>query len=283
MYIHKDFAMRQARRFYQQGLTLIELLVVLVILVALAGILIPQLPNMITKAHTASSATSLGEANKAVQHFEQLYLKDPNNLDNLVPDATGANLIDYLPALTPTSTTTASGTDVIPVTLDTNSFAALNAAGITTVSNLVATKAGLDSNNGTPTFNPYNTSTPVTTLTSTSVVSGLAVSAVVKTLRPNAGAKDVYVAFGIGQNSDLTGHTINTAPYHFDDDTTAQAVDKYTRFLAVYKVEGTSTDGTTSVALSGPAQFVGVVGMHSDGVINSGNEVGDYLNTNKLN
>src|SRR5437667_192551 len=80
----------------RRGLTLIELIVVLVILVALAGILIPMLPNMLTRAHTATGASNNSEINKFVQTYEQLFQSYPTDLDNLA--GTGAP-VDYLPGV----------------------------------------------------------------------------------------------------------------------------------------------------------------------------------------
>src|SRR5208282_5533765 len=46
------------------GLTLIELIVVMMILIALAGLLIPMLPGMLTRAHTSTCSTNIGECDK---------------------------------------------------------------------------------------------------------------------------------------------------------------------------------------------------------------------------
>lgn len=268
---------RMRRRYSEAGLTLIELLVVLVVLIALAGILIPQLPNMITRSHTTAASTNIGEANKIVQSFEQIYFKDPAKLDNLVPGATGSNLIDYLPNSTGPVTTTAAGGTITVHALTAGEAAALTTAGIDTVSNLIADKATIDTTtDASTTFNPYVTATPTVAVASGSVVASIDPAAIQTTLRPNALATDVFVAFGIGQNSEMTGNVLSTAPYHFDDDQTALPSDKYVRFLAVYKV------ANAAGALE-KAQFAGVIAMHSDGVVAAGSEVGEFFNSNKLN
>jgi len=271
----------------EQGLTLIELLVVLVVLVALAGIIVPQLPNMITKAHTATCSTNIGETSKIVQTFENLYFKDPNNLDNLTDGAT--NLIDYLPGATPgTPGTSAAGGDIGVTTLTQDQVTALKGAGITTVSPLIGTQAAVLSAGQTPTAYPYvtgsgGTITP-TTLASTVSVATLSTAAVQRTLKPTVGAADVYVAFGIGQNSEMTGNVLSQAPTHFDDDPSNQSADRYARFLAVYQVTATAADGVTAISpANGKAQFIGTVAAHSGQVVNASNEVNDYMNTNKLN
>ena len=77
----------------RRGLTLIELIVVLMILIALAGVLIPMLPSMLTRAHNSTSATNLGEICRAITTYQQLNGQYPNNWDALT-DSNG-NLIDY--------------------------------------------------------------------------------------------------------------------------------------------------------------------------------------------
>ena len=57
------------RRAKEAGLTLIELLVVLAVLIALAGIVVPQLPNMLTRSHSAAASTNIPELNKSFQSF----------------------------------------------------------------------------------------------------------------------------------------------------------------------------------------------------------------------
>ena len=277
-------ATRLARRFNRQGLTLIELLVVLAILIALAAILVPQLPNMITKAHTSTGATNIGETAKAIQTFETLFFRDPNGLDNL---ASGTNLVDYLPgAAIGSSNPTAAGGDIVVTTLTAQQVTALNNAGITTVSPLIGTQAALLLAGGTPTAYPYGdpTAGPVTGVALTGLsTASLSATAVQRTLRPSIGTADVYVAFGIGQNSEMTGNTLSQAPTHFDDDTTNQPSDRYDRFLAVYKVTATDASGNAISPPNGKAQFIGTVAVHTGNVVDATNELNDYLNTNKLN
>jgi prepilin-type N-terminal cleavage/methylation domain-containing protein len=78
----------------RRGLTLIELVVVLTILIALAGLLVPMLPSMLTRAHTSSCSTNMGETTKAINLYQALYSGYPSTWDALT-DGQGT-LINYL-------------------------------------------------------------------------------------------------------------------------------------------------------------------------------------------
>ena len=80
-------AMRNPRK-NRKGLTLIELVVVMTILIALAGLLIPTFAAMLTRGHTSTCSTNIGEAVKAVQQYQLLYGGYPGNMDSLT-DASG--------------------------------------------------------------------------------------------------------------------------------------------------------------------------------------------------
>jgi type II secretory pathway pseudopilin PulG len=73
----------------RQGLTLMELVVVLVILIALAGILLPLLPSLLTKAHDSVTTTNISEIDKAITGYLGTTLSYPNQFDSLV-DASGS-------------------------------------------------------------------------------------------------------------------------------------------------------------------------------------------------
>lgn len=260
MKVSNIHATRLARRIHNKGLTLIELLVVLVILIALAGVLIPQLPNMLTRTHAAAASTNIPEANKRIQEFEQIYFKQPANLDNLV---NGTALVNYLPTAAPFT--------ALPLTTDTAE--ALEEAGITTVSQLVAT-AGAFTTGQNATFNPYTGTTPT-------VAAGVNVAQVteadVETLiRPDGGVGDVYVAFGIGQASELSGRTMSDAPFHFGEGPNSAPEAVYSRYLAIYKVED-NADGALE-----KAAFLGVLALHDDGLANANAHIGEFFEANEL-
>lgn len=265
MKVSHILATRLARRYNQKGLTLIELLVVLVILIALAGILIPQLPNMLVRTHAAAGGTNITEVNKRIQEFEQVYFKQPANLDNL---AAGAALHTFLPKNGPLPANSAGG-ELTTIALDAGTAAALTSAGITDVAALAATPTNA-------TFQNYSTTPPTLTPVADALnVASVTLAAVQRTLRPSAAAGDVFVAFGVGQASEMIGRTANEAGYHFGEGPGENPEEVYARFIAVYKVAQTA----------GPlerAEFVGVLSVHPDKVANSADHVGEFFETNEL-
>jgi len=260
MKVSNILATRLARRTNNKGLTLIELLVVLVILIALAGILIPQLPNMLVRTHAAAGSTNITEVNKRIQEFEQVYFKQPANLDNLVDDGGTDAKHTYVNG----------GAELTVVALDADTADALVNAGIDTV-------AALDDDPAHATFENYSTTPP----TETGVAAGLNVArvtsaAVARLLRPGAVLNDVYVAFGVGQASEIIGRTANEAGYHFGEGPGENPEARYSRFAAVYKVSD-----ATGGALE-RAEFVGVVSIHDDSLANGSDHVAEFFETNEL-
>ena len=258
----------QRRRAQEAGLTLIELLVVLAVLIALAGIVVPQLPNMLTRSHSAAASTNIPELNKTVQSFEQIYFKQPSNLDNLVA---GTALVPYLPG-----GTTGSGLTAVALTADT--AAALNKAGISKLAGLASAAGGAGFS---PTVNPYlatadvdlNPSPAPSTWASVAQVPLAQIRAKV---RPGAVTGDVYAIFGIGQKSELIGRTVSEAPIHFSDEAGQDAGTVYSRFGAIYKI------ANTAGALD-KAEFGSVVAIHDDGIETAADVNGEFFAANRLN
>lgn len=62
----------------------------------------------------------------------------------------------------------------------------------------------------------------------------------------------VFVAFGIGQGSELIGRTISDAPVHFAQQGAMGPTNKYNRYVAIYEIEE-PTNANTEVA----AKYVG--------------------------
>jgi prepilin-type N-terminal cleavage/methylation domain-containing protein len=262
----------QSRRIVgvRRGLTLIELVVVMVILAALAGILIPSLSGMITRAHTTSAATNAGEISKAIQTYQAQYLGYPNNLDSLVTD---------LGAGTMATTIAAGGTDLTTVQLTAASgmLDALNSAGITSVTMMSTTGATTGTFAWSPTFFPYADPTPGTTpaqtlLTASNKVAGLTGLAAAREFATPATA--TYAMFGIGKYSTLSKVMLE-APVHFDDDPTRTPLNSYCRYAAVFQLTDASGNALDS------AKLVGVVGIHADQVSGIGDHLAEYWNTNK--
>ncbi|WP_461783079.1 type II secretion system protein [Prosthecobacter sp.] len=255
MKVSNILATRLARRTNNKGLTLIELLVVLVILIALAGILIPQLPNMLVRTHAAAGSTNITEVNKRIQEFEQVYFKQPANLDNLA--AAGAK-----------HTYVAGGAELATVILDADTAGALTAVGITTV-------APLEVAPNHATFDNYATPLVPTNVANALRVASVTPAAVRRLLRPTAVDTDVFVAFGVGQASELIGRTANEAGYHFGEGPGENPEAVYARFAAVYKV----ADAGTALER---AEFVGVVSIHDTSLANGSDHVGEFFESNEL-
>ncbi len=53
-----------------------------------------------------------------------------------------------------------------------------------------------------------------------------------------------YVAFGIGNQSSLTGTMMSTAPVHFNSDGSSGPAIKYNRFVAIYQVDANTSAST---------------------------------------
>jgi len=84
-------------------------------------------------------------------------------------------------------------------------------------------------------------------------------------LRPLAPG-DHYVVFGLGNNSEVVGEVMVSAPVHSRQEEGA-VVDRYARFMPVFRVEGTSVSLVTVVTLEDQDGVATVTG------------VSDYLRT----
>jgi prepilin-type N-terminal cleavage/methylation domain-containing protein len=251
----------------RRGLTLMELVVVMVILAAVAGIVLPLLPNMITRAHSSTSATNLGEVGKAIQTYEAVYLSYPNGFDSLVTSA--GTLPTYLPGNT--------GGDLTTLTTDTDVVGALRSAGITTVAQMVATGTG-DFN---PTFYPYGSDKSIVptigTIATGSTLAALTGTAARREFNLPLGGQ--YVVFGLGTRTSMQGKTLQEAPVHFSDDPTAAPNLAYSRVGIVFQTAGVNSSGTLEAF--GRARMVGIVGFHDDGIASMNDHLGEYWAANK--
>lgn len=255
------------------ALTLMELIVVLAILVALASMLIPVLPGMLNRAHTSTGATNVGELNKSVQTYEQLYLTYPDALDALT-DAAGGAPADYLSGLPANQLTMR--------TLTAADASALTTGGIRNLSAMYATRATIPANQDT-TFNPYTGATiAVATGTKVVQVNEVAVeSVIVRQTDPNSFG-DVYVAFGVGKTNTMLGKTMSQAPVHFPDNGGINPNNAYGRFGLVFRVaKGTGTTGTPVSSPLPRAEFVGVVEFHEEGIASSDDHIAEYYQSTK--
>lgn len=263
MQVHSLLQNRSLRR----GLTLIELVVVMLILAAVAGILIPLLPNMVTRAHTTTGATNVGEVAKAIQTHEAMYLTYPNNFDSLVLSGTGG-LATYIPAN--------SGADLTTVTTTTDMVDALRNAGITTMAQMINAPA---SNPGdfSPTFYPYGTDASVLP-TATAITSGMTLASITTTAASrifSASPTASYAVFGVGARTSMQGKTLQEAPVHFSDNAATPPGVAYSRLGVVFQLTDSAGEALER------AKLVGIIAFHDDGIVGLNDHLAEYFATNQ--
>ncbi|MBA4015762.1 MAG: hypothetical protein C0483_01100 [Pirellula sp.] len=250
----------------RRGLTLMELVVVMVILAALAGILLPMLPGMVTRAHSSTSATNVGEVAKAIQTHQAVYLAYPNNLDSLVT-AAGA-LVTYLPGSASSDLTTATLTD--------ETLEALVGAGITTTAQMIATPAA-PVGDFNPTFFPYGTDKTVIPV-STTLATGASVAAVTGACANRMFGTPIgatYAVFGVGSRTSMQGKSMQEAPVHFADVSSEAPHLAYSRYGVVFQLTDATADPLEK------ARMVGICAFHGDGLVSLNDHLSEYWATNK--
>ena len=258
-------------------LTLIELIVVLMILIALAGILVPMLPSMLTRSHTATCSTNIGEVVKAVNQFNALYGSYPNNWDALTDGTT--NVIDYFangsmrfrPVAGGPGTNPGNG-EITAIKLTGPEASALTGVGITTVMPMVKT-APNPRNGFDPTFNNYTTYTnaSLTPPTPLAIASGVTLAGLDPTNSANTAAiarcqslnlplTGRYAVLGLGPLTSMVGKTINSAPVHFGDQPVLNPEYGYERLVVLFKISDSAASAFTQ------AQMVGAGPVHDTGL-----------------
>jgi hypothetical protein len=261
------------RSLHRAGLTLMELVVVMMILVALAGILIPLLPSMLTRAHVSTHTTNVTEISKLVLMYNATNNAFPDQWDSMVDP--GGVEITYLAGgvLDPTPGSGGPGgqgggnfTAQAPTALE---LAALNAAGIKSVHNQLTYKTpGLTDWAGNPfdpTFANYAAAPTAPTLitTSTKLMYLTPTNKFWPAFQaqnfPSWSATANYVVLGFGPRCTLTKMAV-TAPVHFSDTQDASSSFSYGRFVAIFKVSDPAAPGGINLV-----QFVGVVAIHATG------------------
>ena len=256
----------------REGLTLLELVVVLVILVALAGILIPLLPGMISRAHTAEHGTNCVETTKAVEMFNIINRGYPDQLDSLM-GSSGSSLSTKLPPIGGTP----CGGDLTTNTLTTITAAALNNANITTAWNLN------DSSSTTDLLDPTTCYSGTATVASGSTVAMLSPAAISRLYNdppanaPTGYVPGTYVVFGLGTKATMIGKPggMFDAPLHFSDDPAAAGdpTKTYGRYALVFVIPGNATTNTV-------AQFVGALALHPDALMGADAAVEEFHQQN---
>jgi prepilin-type N-terminal cleavage/methylation domain-containing protein len=247
--------MSSSNRSTRHGLTLIELVVVMVILVALAGLLVPTFSAMLTRSHTSTCSTNIGELNKAIQEYQQLYGRYPNNMDSLTD---GTTLITYLAggSLLPASAggpgTNQAGGQITHITLTDADVAALGNAGLATVQRMATTPHD-------PTFDYYPSASPATdqaTIATGTVLAGIDPTATSNTAdvtlcqKLNLPLTGRYVVLGIGPRCDMIGKTIATAPVHYGDTVPLNPEYGYQRLVGVFKISDSALNFTTAILVA---------------------------------
>ena len=261
----------KTQRKGRRGLTLIELIVVLVILVALAGILIPMLPNMLGRAHTASASTNCSEINKFVQTYQQLYSSYPQNLDALT-DTTGSAVPDYiLNGATPVQLSMHALTPA--------EASALSLSGVTTLAEMQPNRAALAGQS--PTFNPYMGNL-ITVAAGTNViqVSEDAVENVAGLVSDDpTKTGDVYVAFGLGKRCTMIGKVVSDPPTHFGEGAGVTPNDTYARYLLIFRVA--RGNGTATPTPLERAVFIGTADLGPEGISGTDGHLQEYYQKQK--
>jgi type II secretory pathway pseudopilin PulG len=283
-------------RSVRRGLTLMELTIVLMILVAIAGILIPMLPSMLTRAHVGAHTTNVTELDKLILTYQAMNNAFPDNWDAMTD---GTTMISYMAggvldpiSVPPTSWSTggtgSSANQAGGVFSQSNPSAAelsaLQSAGIAHVYPMQATPGGTmwDGNAFDPTFDNYKTApgTPTSITSSTALVfidpakNSVALS-FIQNQYPNWSTTARYVALGIGERCTLIGKWAPTPPVHFSDTQDATPQFSYARFVAIFKVSDPNAPGGINMA-----QFVGSAAIHSVGPTNLSSEFQNWYQIN---
>jgi len=262
----------------QAGMTLIELTVVLLVLIGLAGLMIPYVSGFVSKTHDSTGTWNGAALDSNMQRFLTEKMRFPNRMETLIngaaatgaaqPDCNGAAVDTvFCKMMAPAffATTTADTGTAGTTTMVANSLAA---AGITEVF-----YNDPDTSNATfgsiipgvpTTLNDGNAHVLATVATDgTSVESHLS-KAFERPLDNFDSTCYDYVTFGIGDQSELIGTTMNTAPVHFASQGNMGPALKYNRFVAVFAVDKTGAAvagvaGANKGCAAGmePAKFIG--------------------------
>jgi len=257
-------------------MTLIELTVVLLVLIGLAGLMIPYVSGFIGKTHDSTGSSNLASLNGAIQRYQGQYMSLPDDLQSLV-ETGGTDIYSELMNTSFLTGTTYTNTAATMAVDGNYQLASLIAAGISSVYDMkVAT------GNGSKTFDAGNVSVAIpnpmmnNTNAATFAVLGAGDAGSVEAhLADSFGNKVTaydstcydYIVMGVGQESQMTGRTIQDAPVHFAQNGDMGPEFKYNRFVAVFEVDkadatiaaapGGSVDGNNCSASVEPAKLIG--------------------------
>lgn len=235
----------------QTGMTLIELTVVLLVLIGLAGLMIPYVSGFVSKTHDSTGSFNAAALDANIQRYQAEKLGFPSNMESLV-DTGGAM---YTKMMT-TGFYTVSGAGM-------DGAMSLAMVGINDVINMDDA-----TDNATFRATGANLSTPIVMGTPLAKVGPVTAGGMFPedlTVEQHLAAafeRDQttfdsvcydYVAFGIGDKSDLIGSTMNTAPVHFAQQGAMGPANKYNRFVAVFQVDKIGATGTPNAPGGTPA------------------------------
>ena len=266
----------------QRGVTLLELTVILTIIIALAGMVIPTgFFGIITSSQDSTGVSSLAEVDKWMQSYSTKFMKEPNNMEALINGTAGPTSISTSPTAPPGCNIAGILANTVycnmkypgyfaPLSLLSVHLASLNNAGITSLyyndpstqdatfdstlaSNTPLTTGGYVASVAFPLGSQVVWPGPTgpTTLPGATIEDYLAAVFGSASNKFDGNCYD-YVAFGIGNQSSLTGTVTSTAPVHFVAKSISTGTLTYNRYLAIYQV-----DKISSLPLSTPLPLGG--------------------------
>jgi len=277
----------------QAGMTLIELTVVLLVLVGLAGLMIPYVTGFVGKTHDATGSNNIQALSTAISRFEGEKGRYPKNMDSLILGAGGASgtLTNYTMAdvmgmsqmmaygFAPLDIAVADATAPAQTAVGVASAVcgSLLKAGITAVQDMdISTLTGFNAtfNNSVAGSVAFGTLMPANTGcagTIVEVTAGKVASAFSRTIDITSGGdfeNKKFVAFGIGQESELVGRTMQEASVHFAKDADMNASQAYNRFIAIFAVDADATHNKSTAnraVYMGTAMAMGdLVGLQTE-------------------
>ncbi len=273
-------------------MTLIELTVVLLVLIGLAGLLIPYVSGFVQKTHDSTGTNNLARLNGNFARFQNEYMRDPDNLESLINGTTGAL----------TSGPCSGGAEAAnlvycnmmntgfwtPTALNGQMVMSLNAAGIQNVLDNDPDTANATFESTLPTPRQLATTGFVATVAAVSTAgTGTFNNTIAGHLADAFGGQPqeydnsdgtvdgtdncyAYVGFGVGDGNEMIGRTMNNAPIHFASRGDMGPVNRYNRFVVVYKVDSSNTSpcstGTDRAKFIGSAMSMMSMAGHLWGV-----------------
>jgi len=267
----------------QAGMTLIELTVVLLVLIGLAGLMIPYVSGFVDKTHDSTGADSIAALDRTIIRFQGDKMRFPDDMENLISSTVGTGDITACAAATATAGTVyckmMQPGQFTPLPLTMHSAMSLTMAGIDTV---------LPANNATTnaTFAAVDATAPVSIAAAAIVaeadvatIDGAAASVEEHMAHAFGGIPQdydnscyAYVAFGIGENNEMMGNAMHSAPIHFASQGAMGPVDRYNRFIGVFQV-----DRTAAAVGAGTVDVTAAGGDTSNPGCVAGNEPAKYL------